>query len=63
MTPKLDALPAYQLSLETPAPPAGSYDVAAAERGKMWFNRAATCATCQVGEKLTEVNAAILHAT
>jgi cytochrome c553 len=62
VTPKLDALRAYQLSLATPAPPAGSYDVAAAERGKALFNGAATCATCHVGEQLTDINSGILHA-
>jgi cytochrome c553 len=62
VTPKLDALRAYQLSLETPAPPAGFYDVAAAERGKALFNGAATCATCHVGEQLTDINSGVLHA-
>ena len=62
VTPKLDALRAYQLSLKTPAAPAGSYDVAAAERGRVLFNGAATCSTCHVGEILSDINDNRLHA-
>ena len=36
--PKLPALQAYQLTLEAPAAPAGSFDVAAAARGKVLFS-------------------------
>ena len=47
VTPKLLALLAYQLSLETPPPPVGSFDPAAARRGKRVFRGKAGCATCQ----------------
>jgi hypothetical protein len=38
VTPKLPALLQYQLSLTTPLPPPGSFDVAAANRGEQLFN-------------------------
>src|SRR5687768_6202961 len=47
VTAKLPALRAYQHSLPAPAPPAGSFDPAAAGRGRAIFNRC--CATCIVG--------------
>ena len=53
---KLPALQAYQLSLPAPAPPAGSFDSVAAERGKALFNGAGTCATCHSGDALTDAN-------
>ncbi len=53
---KLPVLQAYQLSLEAPLPPAGSFDAAAAERGKLVFNNAGTCATCHSGAKFTDAN-------
>jgi cytochrome c5 len=59
VTSKLPALKAYQHSLETPAPPAGSYDVASAERGKVVFDQ--SCATCHVGGRGTDNNAGTLH--
>lgn len=62
VTSKLDALRAYQLSLATPTAPAGSYDAVAADRGRVLFNGAATCATCHVGDIMTDVNAGKLHA-
>ena len=37
-TAKLPALQAYQLSLAAPPPPSGSFDAAAADRGKLVFN-------------------------
>jgi mono/diheme cytochrome c family protein len=43
---KLPALQYYQLSLPAPAPPAGSFDVAAAERGDALFSGKAKCASC-----------------
>jgi mono/diheme cytochrome c family protein len=59
VTPKLAALRAYQHSL--PAPPArpGSFDGAAAERGRALFGRA--CASCHVGGRGTDNNAGTLH--
>lgn len=51
---KLPALRQYQLSLESPAPPAGSFDAQAAARGEIVFNNAAACASCHVGPHLTD---------
>ena len=62
VTPKLPALRAYQLSLNAPAPPAGSFDPTAAARGRDVFTGAAGCAGCHVGALLTDVNAGTLHA-
>ena len=62
VTPKLAALREYQLSLNAPPPPAGSYDLAAARRGAGVFNGAAQCASCHVGSKFTDVNLGKLHA-
>ena len=51
---KLTALQAYQLSIAAPAPPAGSFDQAAATRGKTVFD--GTCATCHSGPEFTDAN-------
>jgi mono/diheme cytochrome c family protein len=59
VTPKLAALRVYQHSLAAPAPPAGSFDVAAAERGRTVFN--VNCIRCHVGATLTDNNAGVLH--
>ncbi len=53
---KLEALQAYQLSLEAPRPPAGSFDPAAAQRGRGVFEGAGTCASCHTGNLLTDAN-------
>ena len=53
---KLPALQAYQLSLAAPAPPRGSFDPAAAERGRVLFNRANSCATCHSGPTFTDAS-------
>jgi len=53
---KLPALQAYQLSLAAPPPPAGSFDVAAAARGKTVFAGAGQCAGCHSGPTLTDAN-------
>lgn len=53
--PKLPALLRYQLSLAKPAPPPGSYDPEAAERGRLVFNGAANCASCHVPPTYTDV--------
>jgi mono/diheme cytochrome c family protein len=53
---KLPALEAYQLSLPAPPPPAGSFDPAAAERGRTVFGSRGQCATCHAGDKLTDAN-------
>ncbi len=63
VTSKLPALAEYQFSLEAPAPPAGSFDVAAAARGRLVFNGAGRCSSCHNPEtEFTDVNAGILHA-
>ena len=56
VTSKLPALQAYQLSIAAPAPPAGSFDAAAAARGAEVFRGAGQCATCHSGAKLTDAN-------
>jgi mono/diheme cytochrome c family protein len=56
VTPKLPSLLQYQLSLQSPPPPAGSFNHAAADRGKALFNGAARCATCHTPPLLTDVN-------
>src|SRR5437899_4082362 len=62
VTPVLPALRAYQLSLDAPPPAPGSFDPAAAERGKAVFNTTARCATCHIPEMaFTDVNLGILH--
>jgi hypothetical protein len=50
----LPALQAYQISLKAPRPPAGSFDAAAAERGRLVFNGAGRCATCHAGALFTD---------
>ncbi len=54
VTSKLPALQAYQLSLAAPAAPAGSFDAAAAERGRVLFLGAAQCVTCHSGTTFTD---------
>jgi hypothetical protein len=53
---QLPALTAYQLSLSAPPPPTGSFDTAAAARGREVFNGAGQCATCHSGPLLTDAN-------
>jgi hypothetical protein len=48
VTPKLPALHAYQLSLPAPAPPRGSFDAAAASRGRAIFDGAGKCQNCHM---------------
>jgi mono/diheme cytochrome c family protein len=52
--PKLSALRDYQLSLEAPPPPAGSFDQAAAQRGRAVFDGAGRCASCHQGDRRTQ---------
>jgi mono/diheme cytochrome c family protein len=54
--PKLPALLQYQLTLTAPAPPPGSFDPAAAERGKLVFNGAANCGSCHIAPTYTDVS-------
>jgi len=56
---KLEALRAYQLSIEAPEAPAD--DKAAAQRGRAVFNGVAKCASCHLGDAKTDVNANRLH--
>ena len=60
VTSKLAALRRYQHSLQAPRPAAGSFDAAAARRGRAVFNR--TCASCHVGVTGTDNNNGKLHA-
>jgi mono/diheme cytochrome c family protein len=55
VTPKLPALLAYQLSLQSPAPPPGSFDSRAAQRGRRLFNQEARCSSCHSGPNYTDV--------
>ena len=55
VTDKLPALQAYQFSISAPTPPAGSFDVAAASRGKALFSGKSQCATCHSGPSFTDV--------
>jgi len=54
ITSKLAALQFYQLAIPAPAPPQGSFDGAAAGRGKALFEGKAKCATCHVPPLYTE---------
>ena len=61
VTSKLPALLLYQLSLAAPAPPAGSFDTAAAERGAAVFTGSGRCASCHVPPHYSDANSG-LHA-
>src|SRR5688572_11985205 len=60
VTSKLPALRAYQHSLPTPQPGAGSFDTAAAARGRAVFGR--NCMSCHVEANGTDNNGGKLHA-
>jgi len=51
---KLPALQAYQLSLAAPKPRSGTFDPAAARRGKALFDGKATCASCHMPPTYSE---------
>jgi mono/diheme cytochrome c family protein len=55
VTPKLPALLQYQLSLQTPPPPPGSFDAKAAKRGAALFKGRARCASCHIPPTYTDV--------
>jgi hypothetical protein len=55
VTPKLPALLAYQLSLATPRPPAGTFNADAATRGQAIFSGAGRCSTCHIPPTYTDV--------
>lgn len=52
----------YQLGLEPPAPPEGSFDPARAAAGERLFHGAARCATCHVPPLYTDAPLGRLHA-
>jgi hypothetical protein len=54
ITAKLPALHAYQLALAAPKAPKGSFDAAAAARGKKLFSGKAECSTCHTEPLFTE---------
>jgi hypothetical protein len=54
VTPKLAALAAYQHSLLTPAPLAGSYDPFAAQEGWALFTGSARCVECHSGPAFSD---------
>jgi hypothetical protein len=54
VTSKLSALHYYQLAIPAPKPPQGSFDAAAAERGKEVFDGQGKCANCHVPPLYTE---------
>ena len=54
VTSKLAALHFYQLGIPAPKPPAGSFNEAAAERGKEVFSGTGKCAGCHVPPLFTE---------
>jgi mono/diheme cytochrome c family protein len=51
----LAALQAYQLSIPAPPPPPGSFEPAAAQRGKLVF-KVAGCSSCHSGPHFTDAN-------
>jgi hypothetical protein len=53
--PKLPALLDYQLSLQAPAPPEGSFDRQAARRGRKLFRGEARCSECHLPPAFTDV--------
>ena len=54
ITSKLAALHFYQIAIPAPTAPSGSFDTAAAARGKVAFNESGKCATCHVPPLFTE---------
>lgn len=59
VTPKLAPLLVYQKSLLAPEPAPGSYDAAAANRGRTMFAR--NCMGCHMGVDGTDNNRGVLH--
>jgi mono/diheme cytochrome c family protein len=56
VAPALPGLRAYQLSLDAPPPPPGSFDTVAAARGQLLFNGKGQCISCHSGPKFTDGN-------
>lgn len=61
VSPILSALQEYQLSISAPQAVAGTFDAAAAERGRAVFDGAGNCASCHTGALFTDANSR-LHA-
>lgn len=59
--PNLPPLYEYQISLDAPPPPVGSFDPEAADRGRELFDSQAMCGTCHTGPLFTD-SASRLHA-
>ncbi len=59
VTPKLPVLRDYQFTLQPPAPLPGSFDPAAAERGRVVFTGPGRCASCHIPPTYTD--APLLH--
>ena len=55
VTPKLPALLQYQLSIDAPRPPVGSFDRVAARRGEAIFKGKAQCDSCHIPPTFTDV--------
>jgi hypothetical protein len=55
VTPKLPALLDYQLKLNAPDPPQGSFNRAAAQRGERLFSGQAGCTNCHTPPRFTDV--------
>jgi hypothetical protein len=58
---KLAALRLYQFSLTKPRARPGTFNPAAAERGRAVFVGAGKCATCHMGDVFTDINLGRLH--
>ena len=54
VSPLLPALQEYQLSIAAPHAPSGTFDDAAAKRGRAVFTGAGKCSTCHVGSHFTD---------
>jgi hypothetical protein len=54
ITAKLGRLHFYQLGIPEPKPPAGTFDAASAERGRIVFNGGGKCASCHIPPLYTE---------
>jgi hypothetical protein len=60
--PELPHLRKYQFELPEPTPAKGSFDPAAAARGKTIFATTGKCATCHVPPLYTDAQFGVLHA-
>ena len=58
---KLAALRAYQFTLASPTARAGTFDAAAARRGRSVFVGVAKCSSCHTGSAFTDIDQGVLH--